>query len=176
MPAGVTPGVATIDARRRGSAKYVQLQKAMYGIPSAALLFQEGNTDQPPNANVTSKVVYMAHLGSMDNIADGNSSYINEFRILNNGTIAKCFDGELHAEHKAATGHAIPKDWILLDNQLTMNVFCSRQGTSGKHQVHADSAATQEWWKSRQLATSLDTQFLYGIIEVDPQTSCHCAA
>jgi hypothetical protein len=178
MPTGVTPGVATIVVKRRGLVVYVQLEKAMYGIPSAALLFQEGNTDQPPNANVTSKGVAMAHLGSMDNIADGNSSYINEFSSLNDGTIAKCFDGELHAQHKAATGHAIQKDWVQLDNHFALNIFFSRhlfrniREAQGTCRISCNAGVVEV----QTIGDLPRYQFQYGIIQTDPQTSCHCAA
>jgi hypothetical protein len=78
---------------------------------------------------VVGEDVNLALLGSMDDDSDG--SYIDEFNFLNDGAVAemqyKSFESELTKQHKAATGRAVPRWWILLDSQSTVNVFCNRK-------------------------------------------------
>jgi hypothetical protein len=81
---------------------------------------QESNTDQPSDANGATEEVALAHVGSEEH-------YINEFNFINTGTVLKSNYGKLLEQHKApATGCAVPKSWILLDNQSTVDVFCSK--------------------------------------------------
>jgi hypothetical protein len=68
----------------------------------------------------------MAHLGSVDDDADSGGSYIDEFSFLNDGAAAKCLYGELHEQHKEATGRVVSKSWVLFNNQSTVDVFCSK--------------------------------------------------
>jgi len=42
------------------------------------------------------------------------------FQFLNHG---KLDDGHLHSQHKKVTGQAVPRTWILLDSQSTVDVF-----------------------------------------------------
>jgi hypothetical protein len=95
---------------------------------NGTVLSTSTHVQRPPNANATSEGVAMTNFGSIDDDdGDGDGGdIIGEFNFLNDGTVAKCFDEELHGQHKAATGEALPTYWILLDNQSTVNVFCSR--------------------------------------------------
>jgi hypothetical protein len=61
--------------------------------------------------------VNVAILGSED--VDDDS--VKGFSFLNDGGIAKSFE-----QHKASIGQGMPKSWILLDNQSTVDVFCSK--------------------------------------------------
>jgi hypothetical protein len=48
--------------------------------------------------------------------------------LLSSGAtvVEKCFDGKLFEQHKAYTGHGVPPDWVLIDSQSTVHVFCNR--------------------------------------------------
>jgi hypothetical protein len=52
---------------------------------------------------------------------------VYSFQFLQNGTVNQRPTAQLLSQqHKTMTGHAVPESWILLDNQLTVNVFCNK--------------------------------------------------
>ena len=55
----------------------------------------------------------------------GQTGEIEGFQFFNHGecTAGKIDDGRLHSQHQKATGKAVPRSWILLDNQSTVDVF-----------------------------------------------------
>jgi hypothetical protein len=83
---------------------------------------QESNNDPLPTKNADADVVdgdgvdvHLALLGSVGDDSNG-SYYVDEFNFLNDGAITKFFD--------AATSRLVPRSWILLDHQSTVDVFC----------------------------------------------------
>jgi hypothetical protein len=61
-------------------------------------------------------------LGAPDEAVEG-------FQFLNHGSakgVEFTLDTKLLSQHKAATGQVVPRSWILLDNQSTVDVFSNR--------------------------------------------------
>ena len=46
--------------------------------------------------------------------------------FITNGVVDQAHTAQLLSQHKAMTGHVVPKTWMLLDNQSTVDVFCNK--------------------------------------------------
>jgi hypothetical protein len=70
----------------------------------------------PPASVLSGNDALSTLLGVMDPSTEA-------FQFLSNGTVN---EANVWSQHKAVTGHAVPRSWILLDNQSTVDVFCNK--------------------------------------------------
>ena len=100
----------------------------MHGNGTALVVMADPYTASPtPAITEDSAPATKTALTLVREISSGDGD--NTFSFVNNRTIdelEKCHDGQLLNQHKMATGNAIPKHWILLDNKSTVNVICNK--------------------------------------------------
>ena len=82
--------------------------------------------EEPEPAAVVETGAALATIGVAGK--DAQDMYYEGFQFAINGSVVvgRLNDGVLCGQHKGATGKAVPSDWILLDNQSTVDVFSNR--------------------------------------------------